>query len=192
MDRNTFVKMTRGNFFDRLFAYMDSVGLDCIRVNYSGGGDSGGVDNIDMMPNKVSQKVKDGLVEFCEEDLANPIYDRHGSFADGGGFNVDGVVVYDAKAKTINISGTDHYYEYAEDGENENCRDEEWYNDIYEQTEDDDLSDSDSDYSFAYLYARDYLKSRLPDEFHNEILIAATEQEGSAVKYIKEFGKIKS
>lgn len=193
MDTKTFTQLTRGGFYDRLFAYMGLTGLDCIRVHYSGGGDSGGVENVEMMPEKVSKKIKIGIEEHCEEELATPIYNRHGSFADGGGYSVDGVVVYDAKQKTVTIQGTDHYwsddYEDEEEGEGEGeeARDEEWCEDLYEK-DDDTTHLGDSDYLFAYMYAKDFLNKRLPEEFHNQLLIAATEKDQHAEDYIKHFG----
>ena len=195
MNQDVFNSITKGNFYDRLFAYMKLVGLDSIRLNYSGGGDSGGVDNVESNPDTVSRNIVVSLEEEFNDELSSPIYSRHGSFADGGGYGVDGVLVYDAVEKTVSISGTDHFYDDEYDEEEEehiesSCRSEEWVEDVYEQVESEKWGTSEEpDFAFAYLYAKDILKGRLPEEFHNRILIAATEHDPSAVKYIKEFAK---
>ena len=183
MNQNLFNKLSVGNFYDRLFAYMSAVGIQSINVNYSGGGDSGGVDNIEIIP-EVSKSISFGITEDCEKDLANPIYNRHGSFADGGGFSVDGSVNYDAVDKVVIIQGTDHNWGDEEDNEGQS---EEWEETIYNQEEDDDdIVSDEKDYLFVYLYAKDYLKSRLPEEFHNRMLIEACEQDQYAIRYIEE------
>lgn len=189
MNQETFDKICRGEFNDRLFAFMDLVGVECIKVHYSGGGDSGGADNIEYAPDKISKSLKEEIDNVCGEDLSTPIYNKHGSFADGGGYSVDGVVVYDAKRKIVTISGTDHYYEWEsngdeddEDGE-EKCRDEEWYEDVYEQKQHDLYEDED--YTFAAIYAKYVLKKKLPEEFHNRLLLAATDNCPTAKDYIK-------
>lgn len=193
VDNNTFDSLVRGNFYDRLFSYMNLVGLDSIRVNYSGGGDSGGVDNMEFIGkgNKKAKKteylnnsVTESIREICEDELAQPIYDRHGGFADGGGYSVSGVVIFDANEKTVKISGTDHYYEWSEEDEDEtDKRDNDFDDDIYQQTKRN--MSGDEDYLFAYLYAKDVLKNKLPEEFHNKMLIAATDDDIYAVEYVK-------
>lgn len=181
MNQNLFDKLSTGNFYDRLFAYMSAVGIQRINVNYSGGGDSGGVDNIEAIP-EVSKSISSGITEVCEEDLANPIYNRHGSFADCGGFSVDGEVNYDAVNKVVMIQGTDHNWG---DEEGDEGQYDEWEETIYNQEEDYIVSD-EKDYLFVYLYAKDYLKSRLSEEFHNRMLIEACEQDQYATRYIEE------
>jgi hypothetical protein len=187
MSPEVFEKITKGYFCDRLFAYMELVGLDTIRVNYSGGGDSGGVDNMEFLPETVDSSICKSIREDCEEELTQPIYSRHGGFADGGGYSVSGVVVYDAVEKRVSISGADHFYEYDEEGEEENSHEEEWIEDVYEQTEQWTEGGYEPEYDLAYLYAKHVLKSQLPEEYHNRILLeAATSKTPVAVKYIKE------
>ena len=126
MTNETFKKLTTGCFYDRLFAFMDECQINNINVAYSGGGDSGYVDHIDLMfsnKNKMSlddrSKLNSDVADAFEEELAQPIWDKHGGFADGGGYSVDGQVIYNAKDKTVIISGTDHYWDSWNENENE-------------------------------------------------------------------------
>jgi hypothetical protein len=164
-----------------------------IDVNYSGGGDSGSVESIELVFDekvaKEQQRKLDAFREVFEEELAQPIWDKHGSFADGGGYSVDGVVTYKAKDKTVYISGTDHYWGDYDSEENENeedleqSRDEEWEDLVAEKTE---VDAGDDSYDFVCFYAKHVIGGRLPEEFHNQILFAAADGDPAAKKYIKE------
>jgi hypothetical protein len=192
MTNETFKKLTTGCFYDRLFAFMDECQINNINVAYSGGGDSGSVDHIALMfsnKNKMSlddrSKLNDDVADVFEEELAQPIWDKHGSFADGGGYSVDGHVIYNAKDKTVTISGTDHYWGDSDDEEDEETRDETWEDFVYSKNDEDDYEDYDyEDYDFALLYHSHVSKSPLPEEFHNRMLIAASDGNQSAKKYI--------
>ncbi len=190
MDTKLFNNLSMGSFEQRLFSYMDAVGLSRIEMEYSGGGDSGGVDNINFVP-AVATAVENAFREQLEEALSNPIYNRHGGFADGGGYYVNGVVLYDAKNRLINISGTDHnttysYNEQDNDYEEGETSEEEWEETLF-TPKDFDKNRSGRDFTFVYLYARDFLKSKLPEEFHNRMLTeAATNNDEDAVNYVKE------
>ena len=210
MTNETFKKLTTGCFYDRLFAFMDECQINNINVAYSGGGDSGSVDHIDLMfsnKNKMSlddrSKLNSDVADAFEEELAQPIWDKHGGFADGGGYSVDGQVIYNAKDKTVIISGTDHYWDSWNENENENeeeqeARDETWEDFVYSKVLEDnkvlerllddeevyDEAECDEDYDFASLYSSHVSKSPLPEEFHNRMLIAASDGNQSAKKYI--------
>lgn len=192
MTNETFKKLTTGCFYDRLFAFMDECQINNINVAYSGGGDSGSVDHIDLMfsnKNKMSlddrSKLNSAVSDAFEEELAQPIWDKHGSFADGGGYSVDGQVIYNAKDKTVIISGTDHYWDdwNENDEEEQEARDETWEDFVYSKENDEEVYD-DEDYDFALLYSSHVSKSPLPEEFHNRMLIAASDGNQSAKKYI--------
>lgn len=192
MDNKLFTDLTTGSFIQRLFAYMNAVGLQTIHVEYSGGGDSGGVDHVSFHP-AIKDHIVEGIRTSFEEDLAAPIYDRHGSFADGGGYYVNGEVIYNAAQRTVYISGTDHNTEYSnydeETGESdEETSEEEWEECVYSETPRKKIqgSDEEADCAFAYLYARDFLGGKLPEEFHNKMLIEASlDKDEHATNYVK-------
>jgi hypothetical protein len=111
MEQTLFTELTVGCYEERLFAFMKSLGLKKIDVIYSGGGDSGGMDNMEFHPNVLSKEQEQSLKEKLEDELSGPIYSRHGSFADGGGYYVHGLVRYDVENHTVTIMGTDHLTE---------------------------------------------------------------------------------
>lgn len=189
MDNKLFTDLTTGNFMQRLFAYMNAVGLQRITIEYSGGGDSGGMDNMSFHP-AVRDDVTEGIKSSLEEELCTPIYDRHGSFADGGGYYVNGEVTYNSKSKTVHISGTDHNTEYSNYDEETGDCDEETSDDDFEEcvyNHRDASVSNEVDYLFAYLYARDFLGGKLPEEFHNKLLVEASlDRDEHAVDYVKE------
>lgn len=187
MNNELFTNMTVGCFEERLFAFMRAAGLKNIEIIYSGGGDSGGMEDHNFHPATLGRNVESQIVEELEEELTAPIYNRHGSFADGGGYSVNGVVSYNAEDKTVVISGTDHYYEYSdsEDGDIENERDEDWEELIYHS--ENKHRCSDEDFYFPYLYSKVISKGKLPEEFHNRMLAAAaTKDDEYAKRYVKE------
>lgn len=206
MDNQLFDRMTTGSFYRRMFAFCRSIGVSRVNVEYSGGGDSGGVDNIEVVFDKATKSSTDkqsiGTIskffrEELEEELGNPIYDRHGSFADGGGYSVNGSVVYDAQKNTAWIEGTDHYYEYteSEDGEDgeETCNEEPWDEMLYDvesaADEDDQIEDNDErSYDFVVAYAK--LKNEaLPEVYHNHLVAAAIAGDEEAKEYMTWLGK---
>lgn len=189
MDNKLFTDLTTGSFVQRLFAYMNAVGLKRINIEYSGGGDSGGMDHMSFHP-AVKDAITNGIENSIEEELCNPIYNRHGSFADGGGYYVNGEVTYNATSRTVYISGTDHNTEYSNYDEETGDSDEETTEECWEECV---YSDNNAhvckevDYLFAYLYARDFLEGKLPEEFHNKLLVEASlDRDEHAVEYVKE------
>lgn len=193
MNNELFKDMTVGCFEERLFAFMKAAGLKNIEILYSGGGDSGGMEDHNFHP-ALGREVEYHIVNELEEWLTSPIYSRHGSFADGGGYSVNGMVSYNAESKTVILSGTDHYYEYSDDedgdGDIENEHDEEWEEVVYDSKE--HKRSSEEDYIFAYLYSKYISKQKLPEEFHNRMLVAAAvgvssdSYDESARKYVEE------
>jgi hypothetical protein len=185
MNTKLFDSLSLGSFESRFFAYMKAVGLDRITVHYSGGGDSGGMDYMSFHPT-TNDALEDSIKEHFEEALCNPIYNRHGSFADGGGYNVDGEVVWDVTEGTVHIEGTDHYYEYGdEDEESKNERDEGFDETLYSSSNYKGHG-GERDYELVLMFAR-HFKIKLPEELHNRLLIEATNGNEYAIEYVREF-----
>lgn len=181
-----FEKMTRGSFHARFLAFMKACHLSEVRVNYSGGGDSGGVDSITCF-GKERKEVLDRLESAIQDidSISDPIYNKFGSFADGGGYSVDGAIVY--KDNKVVLEGTEHHYEYDEKGEEGESRDEDFCEGVFDNT----LPDysGEQDFCFVNLYASEYLRNKLPEEFHNRILTAAAlDSDDAAVEYLEKFG----
>lgn len=176
MTNELFDRMTLGDWYPRLFAFCKSVGVSRINVEYSGGGDSGGVDHVEVVFNNASNEKKQAITslirEELEEELANPIYNRHGSFADGGGYSVSGRVIYDAAGNRAWIEGTDHYYEYheTEDGEEEEETNDEDFDEIL--WSEDEVVTAERDFSLMRVYLK-LNKEPLPTFIHNSITAAA-------------------
>lgn len=203
MDNQLFDRMTTGSFYRRLFAFCRSIGVSRVNVEYSGGGDSGGVDNIEVTLGQGSwtAEQKKNITRFFREnlgeELGNPIYDRHGSFADGGGYSVNGSVIYNAENNTAWIEGTDHYYEFteSEDGEDgeDTCNEEPWDEMLYDvesaADEDDQIEDDEErTYDFVVVYAK--LKNeQLPEVYHNHLAAAAIAGDDKAKEYMAWLGK---
>lgn len=194
MNNESFKKITTGDFHDRLFAFMGELGIEKIILSYSGGGDSGSVDNVDLSfskNNKMSLNDRNILTknisDTFEEELAQPIWDKHGSFADGGGYSVDGSVTYNVQDKSVILSGTDHYWgESIEDNEDEDNyeeteRSEDWEDVILVKEE----VEKTEGYDFALFYATHILKDKLPEELHNRVLIAAVDGDLQAKEYVQ-------
>lgn len=204
MTNETFKKLTTGCFYDRLFAFMEECKINNITVAYSGGGDSGSVDSIDVMFSKKSNMSLDeksalnkAVEDWFEEELSQPIWNKHGSFADGGGYSVNGHVVYNAKDKTVIISGTDHYWSDSYNEETEEYEEDEGYEEgwddlIYSKKEEiGDWEDDTEDYEFVIFYAIHVKKAQLPEEIHNRILLAATDGDSNAKRYIMSLKNLK-
>ena len=180
-----FADLSVGDERLRVLRFMDVLGLDTIYVNYSGGGDSGSVDDIQFHPDRDSNRdIYEFITSRFEDALAQPIWDKHGSFADGGGFSVNGAVVWDAKEKVVTIRGTDHYWEYDDEGEESDSHEEEWEEGCYEW-EAGDPEDGTPSFDMLYAYAKFVLKGKFPGEYHNRMLAAAMEKDKGAVEYVK-------
>jgi hypothetical protein len=193
MDDATFDKLTRGDEYQTFFALMESLGYKKVHVNYSGGGDSGGTDSIDFYPvpkdndknKKEKYDIQRRISERFEEFLSNPIYSRHGSFADGGGYSVDGVVVWDIPNKAVTIEGTEHNWGYndgEEDEEEEVCEDTGFEEPVY--SFDEGSPDHDRSFEVLCFYVRNILKGKLPEVLHNRVLAAIIEGDESAKDYV--------
>ena len=175
--------LTTGDKYRRFFSLMEVMGFNTLTVNYSGGGDSGGPDGYTFHPDAKPGTAKK-IEERFEEFLCEPIWNRHGSFADGGGFSVDGSVIWDAKEKNVSISGCDHYYEYDEDGEDAGQNDEEWGDTVAELDEDYDDSNEEG-FECAAFYYTCILEKKMPVEHHNRMIAAAITGDVDAIKYVK-------
>ena len=169
-------QLSYGCYERRLFAYMAASGIGKITVSYSGGGDSGCVDEI---------WVYDGdgkMIDGCnpewidsEENLSEPIWDKHGSFADGGGYFVSGSVKWDAINRTVELSGVDYTdvddgEDSDEDGDREQIE-ESWSDMLYEN--DEECSDSERnvfDCHFLLLHCKG---KPMPKALHTRLLAEA-------------------
>lgn len=189
-----FAKITHYNHYQRTLNLIKMFGFDSVRVNYSGGGDSGSVDSIIWNPNKNATKNLDELSQLennleaeIEETISQPIWDHHGSFADGGGYSVDGCAVWDAVSGTVSIEGCDHWYDYdPETDETVDESDNEWTEDLYEYVPEEDLSNSQiSEDSFEYVtfYCESFLNEPLPTDLHNLMLSEGLKGNVHAAKY---------
>lgn len=180
-----FSELSVGNERLRILRFMDVLGLDTIRVNYSGGGDSGSVDDIEFLPDGLcSRNLYQFITTRFEETLSQPVWDMHGSFADGGGYSVSGTVIWDAKQKEVSIQGTHHYYEYGEDGEETDSNDEDFGETCFD-FDDEDPVDGEPSYDILCAYAKFVLKDKFPGEYHNRMLAAAMEKDQGAIEYVK-------
>lgn len=182
------IEMTKGTFENRFFNFMKTVGIKKVKVHYSGGGDDGGVDSIEFvyaedcnLNEKEKNIIYNRTSEKFEEELGSPVYSRHGSFADGGGFHVNGTVIWDSTSKTVSIEGTEHYYEYDDDGEEINSSDVDWEDVIYNEQDEDPRIIS---YDVLCFYASNFLKEDLSEEINNRILMAAANGDEDAKEFL--------
>lgn len=97
-----------------VFTTLENLGVGVARVEYSGGHDEGGVDNILLLSAEdPNQKVivniwdKNGRDPRITDQLVNalggPVYDRYRTFA--GEFSVHGEVIWDVESRTITFDG---------------------------------------------------------------------------------------
>jgi hypothetical protein len=180
-----FTDLSVGDERLRVLKFMDVLGLDTIRVNYSGGGDSGSIDDVEFLPDgAVARNVYEFVTERFEEVISQPVWDTHGSFADGGGYSVSGTVIWDAKQKEVSIQGTHHYYELDENCEETESNDEDFAETCYEFDEEDPV-DGEPSFDMLYAYAKFVLKDKFPGEYHNRMLAAAMEKDKGAFEYVK-------
>ena len=105
--------MSREQVFDKLAAE----GFNKVEVEFSGGGDEGGVDNIAFYKDDCLDSEMDGY--GADDDplgsaLAQPVYDRYGGFGFEGG--VSGTLIWDIDSRRLSINGNkQHYLEFSED-----------------------------------------------------------------------------
>lgn len=184
------IEMTKGTFENRFFNFMREMKIDTVMLHYSGGGDNGGIDKFESLYSKdckLSERekkvVNNKISENFEEELGRPMYTRHGSFADGGGFNVNGTVTWDATSNTVMIGGTEHFHEYDDDGEEENHSSSDWEDVVYEHEVAGWPNPKITSYDVLCFYANNFLRVNLPEEINNRILMAAAHGD----EYAKEF-----
>lgn len=116
----------RNAFFDReqVFQWLKAKNYTKAVVSFSGGGDEGGVDRIELYKSKEGEavevidefevrakysfeggkytvSVEDGKENdyYVQQGLSKPVYDKYGSFA--GEFQVDGEVIWDVEKETV-------------------------------------------------------------------------------------------
>lgn len=188
MNSEVFDNITTGSFEKRFLNFMKLFSIKEIHIHYSGGGDSGGVDHItffysdDISPDHRAA-IESSISNNLEEELSTAIYQRHGGFADGGGYSVDGYVLWNSTANLVKICGTDHYYSYNDDDEeSEESTSEGWEDVLFDNSWDRNES-IDRNYDLICVYY-EITKNKLPDEFHNRLLMEAVEGDESAKNYI--------
>lgn len=171
----------------RILNLLELMGFNSVHVNYSGGGDSGTVEGFDFFPEPVTEEQKKAarfIETHFEETLEQPIWDRHGSFADGGGYSVSGTVIWDSKDKVVDIRGTDYYWEYDEEGEENESSEEDWSEGVCEYEPENMNEFDDCDYSCLAAYAQYVLKDKFPGEYHNRMIASAIEGDAGAKNYV--------
>lgn len=98
----------------RTFNLMAQLDIRKAEVEFSGGNDEGGVDNITVYRGErqiegnlpVSYATKDATSEQeLAELLGRPVYDKYYGFA--GEFYVQGTVVWDLATKKVNMGGSE-------------------------------------------------------------------------------------
>ena len=184
MNKDLFDKLTFGNEYSRILSLMESVGIDKIEIEYSGGGDSGGTDGYNAFPAKT--KELEALYNDFEDVLIEPMWSKHGSFADDGTYSVNGLIVWDVKNKFVYIEGTDTNYSYHSSGEDsdeeEEVSEETWHDSIFEEGA--NKSNKDRNFSILVHYVENISKEKLPPEQHNFVLLSAIAGDEDAKEYI--------
>lgn len=118
---------------EEVFSWIIEQGAVKAIVEFSGGGDEGGVENIYLEDDK-GQRIKEfkefydhsakynwdtdkyesthilTIDERVNQTLCKPVYDKYYSFA--GDFHVNGTVVWDAVNKTCKMEGSKSHREY--------------------------------------------------------------------------------
>ena len=198
--------LATGCYEKRLFAFMRATGIGMITLKYSGGGDSGCVDSRTVC-NAEGKCIAIPEWIYEEEDLEKPIWDKHGSFADGGGFFVSGAVEWNAINGTVEMSGTEYTDVYPEvDSEDEEAQELAYDSEHEQETLEwcDELYDSEDrwgegkvssiiseeqgfDVHFLLLYAK--CVQPLPKEMHLRVVAEAICKPKSVelIEYMKRF-----
>jgi len=107
--------MTQGE----VFAELQKRGVSRVLVDYSGGGDEGGVDDIRLfdLAGKEMGRMCDTHKETLDDHLARalgaPVYEQYGSFA--GEFSCAGTVEWNVKAGTVEHN-EDYYRSLYDEG----------------------------------------------------------------------------
>jgi len=196
------------SFESRFCHFMRFVGIEQVNVCYSGGGDSGAIESIEVHAPKMDEEVKrkiEGELLQKEDDLGHWIWERHGGFADGGGYWVSGRVVYkvgnDEKEDRVLIEGSDYETEYGdyneetEEYENETENESSFEDSCWQRDEGEvyggqrvgsmfGSNERKTDLGLLISYARLSCKE-VPEEIHNMILTAASMGDEEAKDYIK-------
>jgi len=111
---NESVPQQIATFKKTIFPKLSELGVRKLTVNYSGSGDEGSIDGIDVEPEGIAipHELEDQICDLTDEFL----YSEHGSWGDGDGCT--GTVVLDlVGAKIVNEHGwyiTDVNYETKE------------------------------------------------------------------------------
>lgn len=203
------------SFDSRFCHFMRLVGIEKVNVGYSGGGDSGAVESIEVHAPTMDATVKSNLEQELmekEDDLGHWVWERHGSFADGGGYYVNGKVVYsvgtEEKEDQVWIEGSDYETEYedyneeTEEYETENENETPFQATCWQRDTGDvydgqriggvfgamglnwDANGRKPDLGLLISYVKLSYKE-IPEEIHNLILTAASMGDEEAKDYIK-------
>ena len=81
---------------------MRAAGATRAKIQFSGGGDEGGADQITVT---YADAIKHDLPVYSDDELSQLLSDivswKYYSFADGGGFHVNGTITVDVAANTV-------------------------------------------------------------------------------------------
>lgn len=201
-------KLSSGSFESRFLYFMRLSGIEKVEVEYSGGGDSGAIENVVIHSKTMNEDDRttlesDFLNDRYDNELGHYIWEKHGSFADGGGYYVSGRVTYSVGETeledSIELSGTDYTTEYedyneeTEEYETEHEESEDWEEHCWSREEGEVYTGMGSmwggnkrnnDLSLLIRYATAKY-NEVPEEIHNVILTAATMGDEAAKDYIK-------
>ena len=172
--------LTIGNRYKCFLNFLEVFDISKITVSFSGGGDSGGVDEIQFFYNndkknlEVENHIEDEFRDFLEE----PIYDNYGSFA--GDYSVDGELVYDVINKIVLINTNEHSYNYDDNDNLIDNLDDVQTNIIYDKSN--NYAD-ESMYDFLSSYVI-FTKDQLNDSIKNRILLESISDNDSARNFI--------
>lgn len=180
MNNELYENLTVGNRYKCFLNLLDAFNISKIRVSFSGGGDSGGIDDVEFSYNddKCNLTVEDHIKNEFYNFLEEPVYDNYGGFA--GEYNVNGDLIYDVRNHTVFMTCNEYSYEYDDEG---NEIDENGF----EQTS--VIYDESKNYADEHMY--DFLssyviltKDQLNDTIKNKILLESISGNDSAREFI--------
>ena len=201
-------KLSSGSFESRFLYFMRLSGIEKVEVEYSGGGDSGSIENVVVHSKNMNEETRttlesDFLNDRYDSEIGHYIWEKHGSFADGGGYHVSGKVVYSVgeteTEDSIDLVGTDYTTEYGEwneeieDYDSEEESEEDWEEHCWSREEGEVYTGLGSmwgsnkrknDLSLLIRYATAKY-DEVPEEIHNVILTSATMGDDAGKEYIK-------
>jgi hypothetical protein len=100
--------------YEKMFKILESKGIDQIDVVFSGGNDSGSIENFVVHVYSEEKEMKEDEINKINPDLSDVlssvVYNDYGSFA--GDYDVSGKYVFSVKDKTVKKECSESYTEY--------------------------------------------------------------------------------